>query len=381
MLFFSKINMLSTRFSRKPGSFPLQDSLFSNISSKKKTKFVLNKSPHVHKKSKERFTFLWPRRLVYNTPAFTDLFSLNMFVSCFLKKTSVFLVTTQFLFKTTVIALKKLMFFNYKSIRCGKKKISGRSNTGSITCWHRGGSHKKMYRFIDFFRRESSLIFIVCGFEYDPIRQSYLAVITSRFLGKTFFSRILAPKDLIIGSSVINFSSSAVSFNVGNSYYLQDIPAGSLVHCIEPRNIAGAKFVRSAGSFAQVIQKSSTVLVKLPSGRLFSFSPFCRCTFGTLSNENKNLVVLGKAGRSRWLGRRPTVRGVAINPVDHPHGGGEGKSQIGRHPVTPWGRLTKGKKTVKNKYLPSNEGLRAKKAKNRFCFGRENFSCACRKRL
>lgn len=350
MLFFSKINILSTRFSSKPSFFALQDSLFSSsISTKKKTKFILNKSPHVHKKSKERFIFLWPRRLVYTTPTFCDLFSLNLFISCFFKKTAVFFVTTQFFFKTTAIAIKSLMFFSYKSISCGKKKISGRNNTGSITCWHKGGSHKKTYKFIDFFRRESALVFIVCGFEYDPIRQTYVAIIMSRFLGKTFFTRILAPKNLVIGSLLKNFSFGAISFKVGNSYYLQDIPAGSLVHCIESRKLAGSKFVRAAGSFAQVIQKSATaVLVKLPSGKLFSFSAFCRCTFGILSNENKNLVVLGKAGRSRWLGKRPTVRGVAINPIDHPHGGGEGKSQIGRHPVTPWGRLTKGKKTVKN---------------------------------
>jgi large subunit ribosomal protein L2 len=241
------------------------------------------------------------------------------------------------------------MFVNFNTISCGKKKISGRNNAGSITCWHRGGAHKRKYKFVDFFRRENVINYIVCGFEYDPIRQNYVAIISTRFKGKIFFSRILSPKGLSTGIVIKNFSFGALSFTVGNSYYLQDIPAGSFVHNIEPRKITGSKFVRASGCFAQVIQKAAkNVLVKLPSGQLFSFSSGCRCTFGTLSNENKKLVILGTAGRSRWLGRRPTVRGVAINPVDHPHGGGEGKSQIGRHPVSPWGRLTKGKKTGKN---------------------------------
>jgi large subunit ribosomal protein L2 len=241
------------------------------------------------------------------------------------------------------------MFVNFNNMHCGKKKISGRNNSGSITCWHRGGAHKRKYKFVDFFRKENVFSYIVCGFEYDPIRQNYLAVVSTRFQGKNFFSRILSPKGLEVGAVIKNFSFGAVSFNAGNSYYLKDIPAGSFVHNIERRTVTGAKFVRAAGCFALVIQKApKNVLVKLPSGQLFSFSSCCRCTFGMLSHENKKLVIIGTAGRSRWLGRRPTVRGVAINPVDHPHGGGEGKSQIGQHPVTPWGRLTKGKKTVNN---------------------------------
>lgn len=241
------------------------------------------------------------------------------------------------------------MFVSFNTIHCGKKKISGRNNSGAISCWNRGGAHKRKYKFVDFFRRANILSYIVCGFEYDPIRQNYVAIISTRFIDKVFFSRILSPKGLAVGIVLKNFSFGVVSFNAGSSYYLQDIPAGSFVHNIEPRKMAGAKFVRASGCFAQVIQKAAkNVLVKLPSGQLFSFNSCCRCTFGVLSDENKKLVVIGKAGRSRWLGRRPTVRGVAINPVDHPHGGGEGKSQIGRHPVTPWGRLTKGKKTRKN---------------------------------
>jgi len=238
------------------------------------------------------------------------------------------------------------MFINLKKITSGTKRVNGRNNQGIITQWHRGGAHKKKYKFVDFFRRESPIIFYALGFEYDATRKGFLVIISSFFQKKQFFSRILLAKNLIVNCIVKNYKLNTNVFNSGSSYYLQDIPVGSLVHNIEKKPFSGGKIVRASGCFGQIIQKSNSVLIKLPSGQLFSFSLISRCSFGCLDYENKKLIVVGKAGRSRWIGIRPTVRGVAMNPVDHPHGGGEGKSQVGRHPVSPWGRLTKGKKTV-----------------------------------
>jgi large subunit ribosomal protein L2 len=237
------------------------------------------------------------------------------------------------------------MFFNIKKILTGKKRTSGRMNSGGITCWHRGGAHKRSYRFVDFYRREDGFFYVVAGYEYDPTRQGFLAILRGKWNKRDFFKRVLLPKKLDCNTIVSNFSSGALSYSVGSSYYLNDIPTGSFVHNLESKPFKGGRFIRSAGCFGQVIQKTKAILVKLPSGKLLNFHPQVRCSFGVLANENKKLIVIGTAGRNRWLGRRPIVRGVAMNPVDHPHGGGEGKSQIGRHPVTPWGRLTKGKKT------------------------------------
>jgi large subunit ribosomal protein L2 len=239
------------------------------------------------------------------------------------------------------------MFFKLNSMSVGKKKVSGRSNLGSVSCWHRGGAHRNSYKFIDFFRKVDNLTYIVRGFEYDPNRNSFLVVLSTQVGSKLFFSRILFPKQLQLGSIVKNYALGSLNFGVGNSYCLNDLPTGAHVHNIEKKPSFGGSLVRAAGCFAQVIQKSLNVLVKLPSGQLVSLSSKSRCSLGAVGFENFKLIVIGKAGRSRWLGRRPTVRGVAINPVDHPHGGGEGKSQIGRHPVSPWGRLTKGKKINK----------------------------------
>jgi large subunit ribosomal protein L2 len=238
------------------------------------------------------------------------------------------------------------MFQNYKYISCGKKVISGRCNNGSITIWHRGGGHKANYKFIDFFRRPSVFVYKVCGFEYDANRSSFVVMLVSKYKKKNIYTRILYSKGLVFGSLIRNCKKNVLSYNIGDSFFIQDLPVGAFVHNIEKTVGFGGKFIRAAGSFGQILQKSSKqILVKIPSGKLVFFSYNTRCTFGIVGNENYKLIVIGKAGRSRWIGYRPIVRGVAINPIDHPHGGGEGKSQIGKHPVSPWGKLTKGKKT------------------------------------
>lgn len=243
------------------------------------------------------------------------------------------------------------MFYNFKDTLCGKKHISGRSNTGKTTVWHRGGGHKTSYKFVDYFRKPSNFFFKVAGFEYNSARSSFVVTLVSHYKKQKIYSRIIQPKGLLLFSLVINHEENISSFNVGNSYFIKDLPVGSFVHNVEKVPGFGGKYARAAGTYGQVVQKSETdVLIKLPSGKLVLCQAQVRCTFGMVGNENHKLVVVGKAGRSRWIGRRPIVRGVAINPIDHPHGGGEGKSQVGRHPVSPWGKLTKGKKVKLNYY-------------------------------
>lgn len=238
------------------------------------------------------------------------------------------------------------MFFNFKSITKGKKKIAGKTNSGVTSCWHRGGAHKINFKYIDFFRKPTNMLFKVCGFEYDASRTSYVILLGTRVRSVIHYTRVLYTKNVGLSNEIRNNPPSVTFFGFGDAYFIADLPVGASIHSIEKTPGQGSKLVRAAGCFGQIVQKTHTsVVVKLPSGKLLYCKKNTRCTFGIVGYDNNKLCVIGKAGRARWLGRRPIVRGVAMNPVDHPHGGGEGKSKVGGHPVTPWGKLTKGKKT------------------------------------
>ena len=231
-----------------------------------------------------------------------------------------------------------------KSLTAGLSKKGGRNNTGRITMRRKGGGHKAKYRIIDF-KRNNTESATVDRIEYDPNRSSYIALITYTDGTKSY---ILAPKDLKAGDQVI--SGEKKEIRIGNCMPMSDIPVGIDIHNIELKIGSGAQLSRSAGSSTQIVGKSDGyVAIKLPSGEQRKVREECRATIGVLSNVDKKNQKLGKAGRKRWLGVRPSVRGVAMNPIDHPHGGGEGKTSGGRDPVTPWGKPTKGKKTRNNK--------------------------------
>ena len=231
-----------------------------------------------------------------------------------------------------------------KSLTAGLSKKGGRNNTGRITMRRKGGGHKAKYRIVDF-KRNNTESATVDRIEYDPNRSSYIALITYTDGTKSY---ILAPKDLKAGDQVI--SGEKKEIRIGNCMPMSDIPVGIDIHNIELKIGRGAQLARSAGSSTQIVGKSDGyVAIKLPSGEQRKVREECRATIGVLSNIDKKNQKLGKAGRKRWLGVRPSVRGVAMNPIDHPHGGGEGKTSGGRDPVTPWGKPTKGKKTRNNK--------------------------------
>ena len=231
-----------------------------------------------------------------------------------------------------------------KSLTAGLSKKGGRNNTGRITMRRKGGGHKAKYRIVDF-KRNNTESAIVDRIEYDPNRSSYIALIIYTDGTKSY---ILAPKDLKAGDQVI--SGEKKEIRIGNCMPMADIPVGIDIHNIELKIGSGAQLARSAGSSTQIVGKSDGyVAIKLPSGEQRKVREECRATIGVLSNIDKKNQKLGKAGRKRWLGVRPSVRGVAMNPIDHPHGGGEGKTSGGRDPVTPWGKPTKGKKTRNNK--------------------------------
>ncbi len=231
-----------------------------------------------------------------------------------------------------------------KSLTAGLSKKGGRNNTGRITMRRKGGGHKAKYRIIDF-KRNNTESATVDRIEYDPNRSSYIALITYTDGTKSY---ILAPKDLKAGDQVI--SGEKKEIRIGNCMPMSDIPVGIDIHNIELKIGSGAQLARSAGSSTQIVGKSNGyVAIKLPSGEQRKVREECKATIGVLSNIDKKNQKLGKAGRKRWLGVRPSVRGVAMNPIDHPHGGGEGKTSGGRDPVTPWGKPTKGKKTRNNK--------------------------------
>ncbi len=231
-----------------------------------------------------------------------------------------------------------------KYLSKGIKKTGGRNNYGRITVRHIGGGHKRNYRFIDFKRNKYNIKGIVNRIEYDPNRSSFIALIFYKDGDKRY---ILYPKNLNIGDKII--SGENVKIKIGNCLPLIKIPIGSLVHNVEIKMGKGGQLIRSAGSYAQLIvrEKNYTIL-RLKSGELRKIHSLCWATLGEVGNSEHMLKSLGKAGSSRWLGIRPTVRGTAMNPVDHPHGGGEGRN-FGKHPVTPFGIKCKGKKTRKNK--------------------------------
>lgn len=232
-----------------------------------------------------------------------------------------------------------------KALTVGIKNTGGRNNLGRITSWHKGGGHKRSYRLVDFKRQKANIPAHVERIEYDPNRTAFIALIR---YADNVLSYIIAPNNINVGDQVV--SGEEVDIKPGNAMPLKNVPIGTLVHNIELKSGRGGQLARSAGAYAQVAGKDSGyALLKLRSGEVRMVSLECYVTIGAVSNPDQKNIKYGKAGRSRWLGRRPVVRGVAMNPVDHPHGGGEGKTSGGRHPVTPWGKPTKGKKTRKNK--------------------------------
>ncbi len=232
-----------------------------------------------------------------------------------------------------------------KSLTEKLTKSGGRNNLGRITTRHRGGGHKRRYRVIDFKRDKQGVPANVATIEYDPNRSANIALLHYADGEKRY---IIAPQKLEVGDEVV--ASAHADIKPGNSLKLQYIPVGTVIHNVELKPGKGGQLVRSAGTWAQLMAKEGKyALIRLPSSELRRVLLACRATIGAVSNPNHENGSSGKAGRSRWLGRRPTVRGVAMNPVDHPHGGGEGRTSGGRHPVTPWGKPTKGKKTRKNK--------------------------------
>lgn len=232
-----------------------------------------------------------------------------------------------------------------KSLTKGKSNTGGRNNRGRITSWHRGGGHKRSYRDIDFKRRKFDMEATVERLEYDPNRTAYIALV--KYEDETL-SYILAPQRLAVGDKVI--SSAHADIKPGNTLPLKNIPVGTLIHNVEMKPGKGGQIARSAGGYAQLVGKDAGyALLKLRSGETRLILAECLATIGAVSNPDQQNINFGKAGRMRWLGKRPHVRGVAMNPIDHPHGGGEGKTSGGRHPVSPWGQKAKGKRTRTNK--------------------------------
>ncbi len=247
-----------------------------------------------------------------------------------------------------------------KSLLEPLKKSGGRNNRGRITIRHRGGGHKRRYRIIDFKRTKHGVPAKVFSIEYDPNRSARICLLHFIDGEKRY---IICPKGIQVGDPIVSGPES--SFEVGNALPLSQIPLGTLVHNIELTIGKGGQMARSAGSFAQVMAKEGNyVTLRLPSGEVRMVHHKCYATIGEVGNAEHENIVSGKAGRSRWLGRRPKVRGVAMNPVDHPHGGGEGRTSGGRHPVSPWGWKTKGFKTRTKK--PSDAFIvRRRKSKNK----------------
>ncbi len=232
-----------------------------------------------------------------------------------------------------------------KGLTRKQSKSGGRNNTGRITVRHRGGGHKRRYRIIDFKRTKDGIPAKVEQIEYDPNRTADIALLLFADGERRY---ILRPRNLEIGDKVV--SGEEAPIKIGNCLPMRNIPLGSVIHCIELKPGRGAQIARSAGTSAQLLAREGAyVTVRLRSGEMRKILAECRATIGEIGNADHNLISLGKAGASRWRGRRPTVRGVAMNPVDHPMGGGEGRSSGGRHPVSPWGMPTKGYKTRKNK--------------------------------
>lgn len=236
-----------------------------------------------------------------------------------------------------------------KSLIVKIKRPKGRNNQGVVTSWQRGGGHKRLYRLIDFKRDKIGVPGIVNAIEYDPNRSARIALVHYKDGEKRY---IVAPVGLKVGDEVM--SGPEAEIKPGNALPLRNIPVGTMVYNIEFKPGKGGQIARSAGSFAQIMGKESDyALLKMPSGELRKVNITCMATVGQVGNLEHENISIGKAGRSRWLGKRPHVRGVAMNPIDHPLGGGEGKSSGGRHPCSPWGQLAKGLKTRTNKRTDS----------------------------
>ena len=233
----------------------------------------------------------------------------------------------------------------YKPLVTGLKKSGGRNSYGRITTRHQGGGHKKLYRIIDFKRDKNDIEGKVERIEYDPNRSSHIALVLYKDGERRY---IVAPRKLSVGDSIISGDKTPLS--IGNAMSLLNIPIGTFVHCIEMKPGKGAQLARSAGASAQLLAKEGNyATLRLRSGEVRKILTSCRATIGEVGHTEHNLRKLGKAGAKRWRGIRPSVRGVAMNPIDHPHGGGEGKTSGGRDPVSPWGLPTKGYKTRTNK--------------------------------
>lgn len=232
-----------------------------------------------------------------------------------------------------------------KSLTEGLTSTGGRNNAGRVTAHHRGGGHKRSYRMIDFKRRKWDVEGTVERIEYDPNRTAFIALIK---YSDGELAYILAPQRLAAGDKVI--AAATADIKPGNAMPLKAIPVGSIIHAVEMKPEKGAQIARSAGTYAQLVGRDGAMsILRLNSGEQRLVHGNCMATIGAVSNPDNSNTNKGKAGRNRWLGKRPHVRGVAMNPVDHPHGGGEGRTSGGRHPVTPWGKPTKGKKTRTNK--------------------------------
>ena len=244
-----------------------------------------------------------------------------------------------------------------KSLLAPLPKKAGRNNQGKITVRHHGGGHKKQYRVIDFKRNKDNVPAKVATIEYDPNRSANIALLHYVDGEKRY---IIAPKELQVGQVVV--SGPEADIKIGNALPLANIPVGTLIHNIELKPGKGGQLVRSAGASAQVLGKEGKyVLVRLKSGEVRMILATCRATIGEVGNEQHGLVNIGKAGRTRWLGKRPTVRGSVMNPNDHPHGGGEGRTSIGRKsPMSPWGKPTLGKKTRSKKARSNKFIVRAR---------------------
>jgi len=238
----------------------------------------------------------------------------------------------------------------YKPLTKGQNFTGGRNNNGRITSRHIGGGSKHKYRIIDFYRKKKNIVGTVERIEYDPNRTAFIALIKYNDGEKAY---ILAPQRISPGDSVM--SGTGADIKPGNALPLNSIPVGTIIHNVEMKPGKGGQIARSAGTYVQLVGRDQGYAqIKLSSGELRMVRGECMATVGAVSNPDQANISLGKAGRKRWLGKRPQVRGVAMNPVDHPHGGGEGRTSGGRHPVTPWGKPTKGKRT-RNKKKPSGK--------------------------
>ena len=249
-----------------------------------------------------------------------------------------------------------------KKLTDGLTKSGGRNNHGRVTARHRGGGHKRAYRQVDFRRTKFDVSATVERIEYDPNRTAFIALVKYDDAEQAY---ILAPQRLKVGDKVIS-SGNQVDVKPGNAMPLASIPVGTIVHNVEMKPGKGGQIARSAGTYVQLVGRDQgQALLRLKSGETRMVRSDCMATIGAVSNPDHMNTTIGKAGRSRWLGRKPTVRGVVMNPIDHPHGGGEGRTSGGRHPVTPWGKPTKGKRTRSNKstdkYIVRSRHQRKKK--------------------